>query len=132
MTDRDDKGRFIKGSTGNPTGRSPREREERYYQIMMTTVSFENWKRIIEKAVQQAEKGDAQARKWLGDYLVGAAVQKLDITSGGESIKSDNEKIDRAISTLADAIRESISGAGDKQDRAVDATKQAPMVGIPE
>jgi len=83
MTDRDANGRFIKGSVGNPTGRSPREREERYYQIMMSTVSFEDWKRIIAKAVQQAEKGDAQARKWLADYLVGTAQQTLDITSNG-------------------------------------------------
>ncbi len=86
MTDRDANGRFVKGSTGNPLGRSPREREERYYQIMMTTVTFENWKRIIEKAVQQAEKGDAQARKWLSDYLIGTAQQSLDITSGGDKI----------------------------------------------
>ena len=132
MTDRDANGRFVKGSIGNPTGRSPREREERYYQIMMSTVTFENWKSIILKAVQQAEKGDAQARKWLGDYLVGAAIQKLDITSGGESIKPDNEKVNRAISTLADAIRETIPGAGDKPDRPVDATEQAPMVSVPK
>jgi hypothetical protein len=86
MTDRDATGRWTKGTTGNPAGRSPREREERYYQIMMTTVTFENWKRIIEKAVQQAEKGDAQARKWLSDYLIGTAQQSLDITSGGDKI----------------------------------------------
>jgi hypothetical protein len=49
-------------------------------------VPFERWKRIVEKAADQAERGDAVARKWLSDYLVGAAQQRLDITTGGESI----------------------------------------------
>jgi hypothetical protein len=83
---RDENGRFVKGETGNPNGRPPRAREERYYEIMVTTVSFERWKRIIEKAADQAERGDAVARKWLSDYLIGTAEQRLDITSGGDKI----------------------------------------------
>ena len=71
MAERDDKGRFIKGHTGNPNGRAPRSREERYYKILMSTVSFADWKAIILKAVDQARRGDAQARKWLSDYLAG-------------------------------------------------------------
>lgn len=85
MADRDEKGRFIKGNKGSP-GRAPREREERYYTILMSSCTFEDWKRIIQKAVEQAKRGDAQARKWLADYLVGAAEQRLDITSGGDKI----------------------------------------------
>jgi len=86
MPERDNNGRWIKGSTGNPTGRSPRQREERYYQIMMTVVTFADWERIIAKAVEQAKHGDAQARKWLSDYIVGTPDQKLDVTSGGKEI----------------------------------------------
>jgi phage terminase large subunit len=71
---RDEKGRFIKGESGNPHGRSPREREERYYQILMTAVTFEDWKRIILKAVNQATRGDTQARKWISDYVVGSPI----------------------------------------------------------
>ena len=83
--ERDEKGRFVPGNKASP-GRAPREREERYYAILMSTCTFEDWKRIIEKAVEQAKRGDAQARKWLADYLVGTAEQKLDITSKGEKI----------------------------------------------
>ncbi len=129
---RDEHGRFVKGETGNPLGRSPREREERYYKIMMNSVTFEDWKRIIAKAVKQASNGDAQARKWLSDYLIGTVPQKLDITSKGESIKQDNGQLDRAISTLANALRESLLGTADKQAGDMDASKQASMVGVPK
>ena len=86
MAERDENGRFIKGHTGNPSGRAPKEREERYYSILMSACTFEDWKRIIEKAVEQAKRGDGQARKWLADYLVGTAEQRLDLTSGGDKI----------------------------------------------
>ena len=74
MTDRDANGRFIKnngaanGNKGGP-GRPPKEREERYYEIAMNTVTFTRWEKIINKAAEQAERGDAQARKWLTEYL---------------------------------------------------------------
>jgi len=75
MTERDNKGRFIKGSSGNPTGRAPRKREERYYEILISTVTFDDWKDIVKKAADQAKRGDAVARKWLSDYIVGVPEQ---------------------------------------------------------
>ena len=66
---RDDKGRFVKGVSGNPKGRSPKEREERYYEIAMSAVTFKDWEEIISTAVKQAKRGDSMARKWLSDYL---------------------------------------------------------------
>jgi len=88
MTERDESGRFLKGSTGNPTGRAPREREERYYKIMVQTVTFADWERIITKAVDQAKRGDSVARKWLSDYLIGPPVERKEITGAdGEPIQ---------------------------------------------
>jgi len=83
---RDDKGRFVKGETGNPKGRSPKEREERYYEITLSTVTFEDWQAIVKKAADQARKGDAVARKWLSDYLVGPVQQKVDVNTTGEMV----------------------------------------------
>lgn len=77
---RDENGRFVKGSSGNPKGRAPRKREERYYAILMQTVTFDDWKEIVEKACEQAKSGDQIARKWLSDYLVGPPVERKEIT----------------------------------------------------
>jgi hypothetical protein len=83
VTDRDDNGRFIKGTVPNPKGRPPKEREERFHQVLLTSVSFEDWKRICLKARDQALKGDAVARKWLSDYLIGPPVQRQEHTGAG-------------------------------------------------
>lgn len=87
MAVRDEKGRFVKGHSGNPKGRSTHMREERYYEIAMNTVTFEDWKDIIRAAIKQAKRGDTQARKWLSDYLAPIA-QRHDVNvSDGPSWK---------------------------------------------
>lgn len=49
----------------------------------------------------------------------------IDVTSNGESVvpKVDNERFDRAVSTLADAVRESLSGKSTDKDSNVGSTK---------
>ncbi len=79
MPERDENGKFIKGNGGGP-GRPTKERETRYYEILMTAVTFEDWKKIVLKARDQALKGDPTARKWLSDYLMGAPVQRTELT----------------------------------------------------
>lgn len=83
---RDEKGRFVKGSAGNPHGRPPKEREVRFYEITLATVTFEDWREIVARAVQDAKRGDTAARKWLSDYLIGTPEQKLNVTSNGNTI----------------------------------------------
>jgi len=68
---RDENGRFVKGQSGNPKGRSKKERETRFYEITLSSVSYDDWKEIVYKAVAQAKRGDPTARKWLSDYLIG-------------------------------------------------------------
>lgn len=77
--DRDEGGRFAKGHSGNPNGRPKKARETRYYEILVSTITFERWKRIVDKAGQQAERGDATARKWLADYIVGVPEQTQNV-----------------------------------------------------
>ncbi len=83
MSDRDGNGRFVKGVSGNPKGRSPKEREDRYYEIALTAVSYEKWEKIIKKAADQAERGDGVARKFLADYLIGPPVQRSETSLDG-------------------------------------------------
>lgn len=85
---RDDKGRFIKGSVGNPKGRPQKEREVKYYQLTVSAVSDSDWIEIVDYAVKQAKRGDGPARKWLSDYLIGLPQQKVDLTTNGENINT--------------------------------------------
>ena len=96
MAERDANGRFIKGASGNPTGRAPREREERYYKILTQTVTFADWERIVQKAVDQAKRGDPIARKWLTDYLIGPPVERKEVTGadGGPIFVNIGENLD--------------------------------------
>ena len=88
MTDRDASGKFIAGhAASNPNGRAPKEREERYYQITMNACTFADWEAIVEKARDQAKKGDAVARKWLSDFLVGVPKQRVDLTSDDQPLR---------------------------------------------
>ena len=78
---RDENGRWAKGtSPPNPGGRPRRERADTYYNILITTLTNARWEAIVEKAVQQAEKGDRYARKFLADYSIGSPEQRLALT----------------------------------------------------
>lgn len=77
---RDENGRFAKGNSGGP-GRMPREKESRYYDLLISSVSLDDWQAIVRKAVAQAKAGNPVARKWLADYILGTPVQRLE-TSG--------------------------------------------------
>ena len=84
---RDENGRFIKGNGGGP-GRPRKEREVEYYRIMQLHVTPDRWGKIVQKALEQAERGDAVARKWLADYLIGPPVERKEVTgdNGGPII----------------------------------------------
>ena len=81
MAERDERGQFKKGESGNPKGRAPKKREERYYEILTTTVTFEDWARIVRKAAEQAKRGDQAARTWLGNYLIGKPDENINLNS---------------------------------------------------
>lgn len=85
---RDEKGRFIKGVSGNPKGRSPREVEEDYRAILVSNVTKEDWAQIVKRAVVDAKKGDTAARKFIADYLIGLPVQRQEHTGAdGNALK---------------------------------------------
>ena len=83
---RDDRGRIVKGSGAiNPGGRPRKERAEVYWNILISTLTDEVWHDIILKAVEQARDGDRHARKFLSDYGIGTAEQRLALYQGESS-----------------------------------------------
>jgi hypothetical protein len=63
-------GTFCKGGRPGP-GRPARLVERQFLQVFSDSVSLEDWRKVVESAVQNAVKGDARARDWLGRYLMG-------------------------------------------------------------
>lgn len=81
--ERNKRGQFAKGCKGGP-GRPRREVEEDYLAAISEEISKADWRAIIRKAAMQAKKGDAKARIWLSDYLVGKATAyvQADVSTG--------------------------------------------------
>ena len=85
--ERDKRGRFAAGNGGGP-GRPKREREVEYYRVMEMSVTLADWRAIVTKAVEQAKRGDAVARKWIADYLIGTPPQRHELTGAdGDPLK---------------------------------------------
>lgn len=57
----------------------------------------------------------------------GLIIDRSDVTSGGEKLSIPDERYDRAVSTFADVIRESLSGAVQQPQSPVDAPEQPAM-----
>ena len=82
---RDANGRFVRGNRcaeggkGGP-GRPKREREERFLEITLAAVTFEDWRKIVKRAVLLAKTGNKDARKFLADYIIGPPVRRTEIT----------------------------------------------------
>jgi hypothetical protein len=84
MAERNEKGQFVKGYKGGP-GRPKKTREERYLEITKSAVTFDMWKKIVTRAASDALRGDAQARKWLSDNIIGPPTQRQEITGADGS-----------------------------------------------
>lgn len=61
---------FKPGNPGGP-GRPKRITEESYLRKMFQVVTLDDWEAITRRAVEDAKKGDAAARTWLTNYLIG-------------------------------------------------------------
>lgn len=63
-------GRFSVGNPGGP-GRPRRAVEADYLAALSDAVSVDRWRKIVERALSDAEQGDPKAREWLSAYLAG-------------------------------------------------------------
>jgi hypothetical protein len=75
-TDRNANGRFAAGWHGGP-GRPRRTVEAQYLIALRESVPLELWNKVCETAVAQAVAGDAKAREWLANYLIGRPIEAV-------------------------------------------------------
>jgi hypothetical protein len=108
---RDEHGRFVKGEYQGGPGRPPRAVEESYLQTLQRVTSLDQWEAIVRKAIEQAKKGDNLARKWLGDYLMGAPKQGVEMSGpegGPIEFASSDETTDEQRLALLVALYERV------------------------
>ena len=67
---RDDKGRFVKGQSGNPKGRLPRASELEYLEALKDILPLERFKLIVDSYAKRAERGDTRAAEVLFKYVL--------------------------------------------------------------
>lgn len=63
------RGCFKPGHPGGP-GRPPRQTEDAYLISLRAAVTPEHWRRVVARALKDAQSGDAKARAWLSRYLL--------------------------------------------------------------
>ncbi len=76
MSERSNNGQFAAGNPGGP-GRPRRAVEQEYLAALSDSVSLDDWREVVSRAVADAKAGDARARDWLTRHLVGEQPPKL-------------------------------------------------------
>lgn len=53
-----------------------RRTEGDYMGMLLDTVTLDDWRDVVQGALQEAKSGDPQARTWLAQYLIGRPESK--------------------------------------------------------
>ena len=78
MAQRNEKGQFAAGNKASP-GRKPRPAEVNFLNILKECITADDWRKVVNTAVSLAMAGDAKAREWIGNYLIGKPPQILEL-----------------------------------------------------
>jgi hypothetical protein len=94
-TGRNPDGTFAAGNPGGP-GRPRRATEQAYLTALSDTLTLEEWRAIVARAVQDAKNGDGKAREWLAQYALGAEPLTLTQLAALEYLSVTEEHMVRA------------------------------------
>lgn len=89
---RERNGRFARGNPGGP-GRPRRKIEVEYLATLSDQVSLDDWRKIVRQAVDDAISGDAQARRWLSQHLLGGGGNLLRLAANEASGRTPDDEI---------------------------------------
>lgn len=93
---RDRHGRFANGNPGGP-GRPKRSTENDYLAVLRDTVSLDDWRDVVARALLDAKAGDTAARTWLTKYLVGERPPDLSDLAAAEEYELQVEELIRSL-----------------------------------
>ena len=84
MVKRDEKGRFVKGSSGNPNGRSRKSDEEIWLKRLHECVTPDDFTQMVRVGVSRAKAGDSAMLRLLFQYLIGMPTQYVKSDVAGQ------------------------------------------------
>jgi hypothetical protein len=92
---------FIKGTAKHS------RTEGDYMSALLETVTLEDWQEVINNTLSAAKQGDAQARAWLGQYLVGKPAGKAPtpLTVVVQQLNGENPLINRLAHKVIDQYK---------------------------
>jgi hypothetical protein len=118
--ERGENGRFAPGNPGGP-GRPRRAVEHDYMAVVGDSVSLEDWRAVVSKALANAKRGDSRARDWLTKYLLGNdPPQLLDLAAR----ERRGETVDEVVDGLAGKQRREAEWAAVTDQLMGDLTKR--------
>jgi hypothetical protein len=107
-----------------------------YLAALADRVPLAKWKRIVTRAVKDAEQGDPRARRWLGEHLLGRQTEGLtalavtelagtaddDIRAEAAGLRANvfRKKVLNRVSSYPDLNPDRSAGSGDIGNRVPD------------
>jgi hypothetical protein len=92
---------FIKGTAKHS------RTEADYMSAVLETVTLEDWQEVVSSTLSAAKQGDAQARAWLAQYLLGKPAGKAPtpLTVVVQQLNGDNPLVNRLSKTIVDQYK---------------------------
>ena len=81
--------------------------ESDYMATLLDTVTIEDWQDVVSNALLSAKQGDAQARAWLAQYLVGKPAGKAPtpLTVVVQQLKNDSPLVNKLAKPIIDQYK---------------------------
>jgi len=101
MAKRKQQQNFIKGTASHS------RTEGDYMSTLLDTVTLEDWQDVVSNALTAAKQGDAQARAWLAQYLVGKPAGKAPtpLTVVVQQLNGENPLVNKLAKPVIDQYR---------------------------
>ena len=81
--------------------------ESDYMATLLDTVTIEDWQDVVSNTLLSAKQGDAQARAWLAQYLVGKPAGKAPtpLTVVVQQLNNDSPLVNKLAKPLIDQYK---------------------------